>query len=71
MARKYQVLAVVLVLIMQAASYAQSADNNGHGKPEGAAPANRMTLETICRVREIVQRSRRSLGGVLQQERHI
>ena len=45
MARKYQVLAVVLALIMQAASYAQSADNNGDGKPEGAAPANRMTLE--------------------------
>ena len=40
MARKYKVLAVVLVLIMQAASYAQSA-----GKAEGAAPANRMTLE--------------------------
>jgi len=45
MTRKYQVLLVVLVLIMQAASYAQSADNNGDGKPEGAAPAIRMTLE--------------------------
>ena len=47
MARKYHVLGVVLMLIMQAASYAQSADKNGDGKSEGTAPANRMTLSDI------------------------
>ena len=45
MARKCQALAAVLVLMMQAASYAQSADKNGAGKAEGTAPVNRMSLE--------------------------